>query len=93
MTRVCQFCKRPYGEKCGKCGSEAVHQAANVPSVGITLWECMDCPHSWISGEEPPTHGICPTCAQKLELDAHLRGTDDRAARTSKTVTAFGLPD
>ncbi len=81
MTRICQFCKRNYGEKCGNCGSEDVHRLVTVPAADIELWGCMACGNSWVLGEDRPTHGICDACANEIKFQSALAGRDDGGSR------------
>ena len=67
MQRVCQNCKRCYGEKCAKCGSFNVCKMTEGMDESVpTLFACLDCLRVWKQGEDPETTGICPTCFQRI---------------------------
>lgn len=63
MTRVCQYCKTVFGEKCGKCGSLEVVRRRGI--AGHFFWTCLDCDHRWFDGQEKVTTGICELCLSK----------------------------
>lgn len=58
MTRICSYCTKEIGEKCGKCGYEPV---TIIDGIGT----CYVCEHFWIKGTDGETHGICvPMCSE-----------------------------
>jgi hypothetical protein len=57
MTRICMYCKKVIGEKCGKCGSLDV-----AWNCEWEFWQCLVCGFRWLPGSEPATHGICKEC-------------------------------
>ena len=67
MTRICSYCKKPMGWKCGECGLKSkelfrlLNWMAKTPDWGKTFI----CPNNHIEGPEPYTHGICNECERK----------------------------
>jgi hypothetical protein len=59
MQRVCSYCRKVFGEKCGKCGSENVELQNGR---GGARWLCLICKAAWRPGSQPQTHGVCPDC-------------------------------
>lgn len=59
MERICQECRKHFGEKCFGCGSEEV---IKIPHTEPQLYECPRCGRKWAQGEDPSTHGICDKC-------------------------------
>lgn len=57
MTRICSWCKKSMGEKCGNCGSLDV-----LPLGPEGPFKCLKCSHRWEKGSEGTTHGICIDC-------------------------------
>jgi DNA-directed RNA polymerase subunit RPC12/RpoP len=75
VTRVCVQCDEALGEKCAKCGAEAVplHPVAQGrPSTGIEF-KCPECGHRFTQGEGGETGGMCEPC-----FDAALRKAHER---------------
>lgn len=69
MTRVCCWCGKTLGEKCGTCGAEA----RPVPER-TGFFQCVPCRLVWRVGERE-TGGMCEDCQeaerQKLAAGAH----------------------
>lgn len=66
MTRVCMDCKAVMGEKCPKCGSNAIV----IDGKGFCLRDVANCchglspfhVHGFPVGEGGATHGLCASC-------------------------------
>lgn len=59
MTRVCCWCGKTIGEKCGQCGAEA----RPVPERS-GFFACARCSRVWRAGDQE-TGGMCEACAEE----------------------------
>ena len=64
MERVCGYCKKSIGEKCGGCGSTNVRTLVVIGNY--REFECADCGRQWKFSDDPKTTGICDTCFPKV---------------------------
>jgi hypothetical protein len=73
MRVICAECTKVLGEKCVKCGATVFHgdpgQATvirggeTVATSIISRFFCH-CGHSWKTGDDWLSHGLCPECLQ-----------------------------
>jgi DNA-directed RNA polymerase subunit RPC12/RpoP len=61
MTRFCIRCNRIIGEKCIRCGVEAI-SGANGHAVAGAGFECPSCGHHFLQGDGGTTGGMCEPC-------------------------------
>ena len=75
VTRVCVQCKELLGEKCVRCGSEAVPLYPIAQGHPLTRIEfrCPSCGHRFTQGEGGVTGGMCEPC-----FDEALRAAQER---------------
>jgi NAD-dependent SIR2 family protein deacetylase len=73
MRRVCGMCRKTLGEKCRKCGSS--HASVLSSDGPFSLWRCVDCHHTWRTGDDPETTGLCEECYDKAEAQLKLKKT------------------
>lgn len=75
MTRVCVRCKEVLGEKCVRCGAEAVpfHVTPQSNAPAGQDFDCPACGHQFTRGEGGETGGMCEAC-----VNAALRKADER---------------
>jgi hypothetical protein len=86
MIRECMYCHRDFGEKCTKCGDNAI-------SCDGREFMCVGCGHNFPAGEGGATTGVCPQCMPILEaaMNAHQRRIQSReAARLFPTREDLG---
>jgi DNA-directed RNA polymerase subunit RPC12/RpoP len=78
MIRICTHCKRMIGEKCVRCGAEAVPTKVNSQDHALvgTEFDCPGCGHHFPQGEGGETGALCEAC-----LDAELRKAHERAIK------------
>jgi hypothetical protein len=75
MTRVCVQCQQVLGEKCVRCGTEAVPAHADPHSDAPTRGEftCPSCAHRFAQGDGGETGGMCQACFDEALRKAHER--------------------
>ena len=75
MTRVCVQCMELLGEKCVRCGAEAVPIRADAQSNAHAGqdFECLACRHRFSRGEGGETGGMCESCFDAILGKAHER--------------------
>ncbi|MBZ5694442.1 MAG: hypothetical protein LAN36_03675 [Acidobacteriia bacterium] len=73
MTRVCVQCKEVLGEKCVRCGTEAVtiHADQQSNAHGGQEFKCHACGHRFRQGEGGETGGMCEPCFDAALRKAH----------------------
>jgi hypothetical protein len=73
VTRVCVQCQQVFGEKCGRCGTEAapVHADAQSKANASQDFECLGCRHRFPKGEGGETGGMCEPCFDAVLRKAH----------------------
>lgn len=73
MTRVCAYCKDVLGEKCVRCGADAVavHADAQSNTPAGQDFECLACRHRFTRGEGGVTGGMCERCFDAALRKAH----------------------
>ena len=87
MKRICSYCRKDIGEKCGKCGSVFVQVLAKTPAGNVELWGCRACGRSWHKDSEGVTDGICDACYENL----HPLKLDDPRVMEQDIIN--GMPD
>ena len=59
MKRICSYCGKSIGEKCGRCGkNNPLRTLAGSPG----RFKCPRCGHCWDEGTDKATHTICDEC-------------------------------
>jgi transposase-like protein len=76
MTRFCIRCNRIIGEKCVRCGMEAI-ATFNGPAVAAADFDCPSCGHHFLQGDGGRTGGMCEPC-----FDAELQKAREQVAKT-----------
>jgi uncharacterized spore protein YtfJ len=81
VTRICTRCKTVIGEKCARCGSEAIPLKTNPNGQAVTgtEFDCSSCGHHFPQGEGGETGGMCEPC-----FDAELRMAHEQAMKSHK---------
>ena len=77
MTRFCIRCNQIIGEKCVRCGTEAI-AVSNAHAVTGGVFDCPSCSHRFPQGDGGATGGMCEPC-----FDAELRNAHEEAAKNS----------
>jgi hypothetical protein len=73
LTRVCVQCQQVFGEKCVRCGTEAIPLHPNAQGhlpPGIEF-RCSPCGHQFTKGEGGETGGMCEQCFDETLRKAH----------------------
>ncbi len=65
MRRICAYCQKSLGEKCGHCGSLEV---VKLPGGWLCGWRlyCRVCRLTWKAGDDRPTHTVCESCLENM---------------------------
>jgi hypothetical protein len=73
LTRVCVQFQQVLGEKCVRCGVEAVpvHADAHSNAHAGQDFECLACRHRFSRGEGGETGGMCEPCFDAALQKAH----------------------
>jgi DNA-directed RNA polymerase subunit RPC12/RpoP len=61
MTRFCIRCNRIIGEKCVRCGMEAIANS-NGRALATADFDCPSCAHHFLQGDGGQTGGMCEPC-------------------------------
>jgi DNA-directed RNA polymerase subunit RPC12/RpoP len=80
VTRVCVRCEEVLGEKCVRCGTEAVPLHSNGQGHATTRVEfrCPACGHRFTQGDGGETGGMCEPCFDEALRKAHERQKSGR---------------
>ena len=62
MTRICSYCKKPMGYKCGECG----HDLDDLGLAFLYAW-CPRCVSYRRKDAGGTTHDICTECEGKVK--------------------------
>jgi hypothetical protein len=76
MTRFCIRCYQIIGEKCVRCGAEAI-AVSNAHAVGGTVFDCPSCSHRFPQDDGGETGGMCEPC-----FDSELRNAHEQLAKS-----------
>jgi hypothetical protein len=73
VTRVCVQCNKVFGEKCVRCGAEAVplHPNGQGHPTAKVEFRCSACSHAFGQGDGGETGGMCEVCFDAALRKAH----------------------
>jgi DNA-directed RNA polymerase subunit RPC12/RpoP len=61
LTRICMYCDQIMGEKCSRCGAEAIPLRTNSNEHAVigTDFDCPHCGHHFPQGDGGEVGGVC----------------------------------